>query len=65
MFSGGGMPVVRVENAGKLAQEQKVALIKQLTKVVSEVTKKSISSVYVKIEEVPHENFGVAGEPLG
>ena len=59
------MPIVTLENAGKLDGDQKISLISKLTAVVSEVTGKPESTVYVRIDEVPRENFGVGGKPLG
>jgi len=59
------MPIVTLENVGNLTSDQKKALIKKLTDVVVEVTKKPKEYVYVRIDEVPRENFGVGGEPLG
>ena len=59
------MPIVTLENAGNLSMEQKVQLIKKLTDVVVEVTRKPESAVYVRIDEVPRENFGVGGKSLG
>lgn len=59
------MPIVRIENAGELTKEQKKELIQKMTKIVVDVTKKNEKYVYVKIEEIPRENFGIAGEPLG
>ena len=59
------MPVVTVANAGDLSSEQKIQLIRKLTDVIVEVTKKPEAAVYVRIDEVPRENFGVGGEPLG
>ena len=59
------MPIVTLENAGKLDADQKVALIEKLTEVVVEITGKPGSAVYVRIDEVPRENFGVGGRPLG
>ena len=59
------MPIITLENAGTLEKEQKIALISKLTAVVSEVTGKPVSSVYVRIDEVPRVNFGVGGKPLG
>ena len=59
------MPIVTLENAGTLTVEQKAQLIKKLTDVVVEVTNKSVSAVYVRIDEVPRENFGVGGKQLG
>ena len=59
------MPVVTIENAGELSRETKEALIRKVTDVISEITGKPESSVYTKIIEVPRENFGVGGSPLG
>lgn len=58
------MPVIRLENVGDLTYTQKEKLVKDFTKVVVDVTGKSADSVYVKIEEVSPENFGVGGELL-
>lgn len=59
------MPVIRLENAGELSKEQKTELIKKLTDVVVEVTGKPAQYVYIKIEEIDRENFGIGGNPLG
>ncbi|MCK4695053.1 MAG: 4-oxalocrotonate tautomerase family protein [Candidatus Cloacimonetes bacterium] len=59
------MPVVTIANAGKLSSDQKNELILKVTEVISEVTGKSMQAVYVRIDEVPRENFGVGGKPLG
>jgi 4-oxalocrotonate tautomerase len=59
------MPIVTVENAGELSTEKKTELIKKITEVVVKVTGKPAQYVYVRIDEVPPENFGVGGEPLG
>ena len=59
------MPNVTLENAGILTNEQKVLLIKKLTDVVVEVTNKPAAAVYVRLEEIPRENFGVDGKQLG
>lgn len=59
------MPVITIENAGKLSSDQKKELIKKVTEVISEVTGKPMQAVYVRIDEVPRENFGVGGKPLG
>ncbi len=59
------MPIITLENAGNLTIEQKKGLIKELTRVVTEITGKPESAVYVRIDEVARENFGVGGYPLG
>ena len=59
------MPIVSLDNVGKLTNIQKKELIEKLTKAVTDVTGKSEKSIYVKITEFAGENFGVAGKPLG
>jgi len=59
------MPIVTLENAGTLTNEQKTQLIKKLTDVVVGITNKPAAAVYVRIDEVPRENFGVGGKQLG
>ena len=59
------MPIITMENAGTLSKEQKQELIKRFTKVVVEVTGKAANYVYVRIDEVPRENFGIGGKSLG
>ena len=59
------MPIITLENAGDLTSDQKKDLIRELTRVVAEITQKPESAVYVRIDEVPRENFGVGGVPLG
>ncbi len=59
------MPIVTIENVGSLNKDQKEKLIEKLTKVVVEVTGKPAQYVYVRIDEVPGENFGIGGKSLG
>ncbi|MBC8383959.1 MAG: 4-oxalocrotonate tautomerase family protein [Candidatus Cloacimonetes bacterium] len=59
------MPIITLENAGTLSDDQKTQLIKKLTDVVAEVTHKPAEVVYVRIDEVPRKNFGVGGKSLG
>lgn len=58
------MPIVTVENAGTLSKEQKQELVKKITEVVSEVTGKAKDYVYIRIDEVSRENFGIGGKCL-
>ncbi len=59
------MPIVTIQNAGKLTKNQKEDLMQQVTELVTTVTGKPSQSVYVVIEEVPRENFAVGGNSLG
>ena len=56
-------PVEKVIEKSK--KEQKKDIIEQVSRVVSDITKKPIEAIIVKIEEVPRENMGRAGKPLG
>ncbi|MCD4818524.1 MAG: 4-oxalocrotonate tautomerase family protein [Candidatus Cloacimonetes bacterium] len=58
------MPIITIENAGELTIEQKNQLIRRLTDAVSEITKKPEHYIYVKIVEIPRENFGIGGKSL-
>jgi len=58
------MPIITLENAGELSKEKKELLIKKLTDVVAEITGKPEQYIYVRIDEVPRENFGIGGKSL-
>ncbi len=58
------MPIITLENAGELSKEQKQLLIKRLTEIVAEITEKNEKYIYVRIDEVPRENFGIGGKSL-
>ncbi|MBN2017848.1 MAG: 4-oxalocrotonate tautomerase family protein [Candidatus Cloacimonetes bacterium] len=58
------MPIITLENADELSKEKKQLLIKRLTEVVSEITGKNEKYIYVRIDEVPRENFGIGGKSL-
>jgi len=58
------MPVIRIDNAGELSKEQKDKLIEAITESVVRITKKPEQYVYVIINEIDRENFGIAGKPL-
>lgn len=59
------MPIVTMDNAGKLSKDEKKQLIEKLTQAVVEVTGKSAKAVYVKINDYDRDSFGVGGKPLG
>ena len=58
------MPIITLENAGTLSEEQKKELIKRFTNAVVEITGKPANYVYVRIDEVPRTNFGIGGKSL-
>lgn len=57
------MPNIILE-AGPLGTETKNELIKELTRVASEITRIPESSYTVLLKENPIENWGVGGKPL-
>ena len=59
------MPIVTLENVGPLSKEQKTVLIAKITDLVVQTTGKPAEAVYVRIDEIKGENFGVGGRPLG
>lgn len=59
------MPVVHIETVGDLTKNQKAELIRKVTLAVVDVTGKPAESVYVRIETVPGEEFGIGGQQLG
>lgn len=58
------MPFVHIANAGALTVDQRRALSEKVTEAIHEVTGKPHSSVYLRIDEVPRENFAVGGKLL-
>jgi len=58
------LPIITLENVGELSKEQKQLLIKRLTVVTAQITGKNEKYIYVRIDEVPRENFGIGGKSL-
>ena len=58
------MPFITIENAGTLTKEQKEELIEKVTKAIVEVTGKPKHYIYIRIDEVPRENFAIDGKLL-
>ncbi len=59
------MPIITIENVGELTKEQKEQLVEKVTKLVVDVTGKPSQYVYVRIDEIPRENFAMDGKLLG
>lgn len=55
------MPIIRIDLASQLSKEQKIALAKGITTVVTEVTKVPDQAVTVFITEYGRENVAKAG----
>jgi 4-oxalocrotonate tautomerase len=58
------MPFLTLKMTPGATIEQKAKLIKDLTQVVVDVLGKDPQSTRVLIQEIPAENWGVAGETL-
>jgi 4-oxalocrotonate tautomerase len=59
------MPYITIENAGQLTKEQKEQIIKKVTDAIMEVTGKPKQYIFIRIDEVPKENFAINGKLLG
>ncbi|MFZ2526881.1 MAG: 4-oxalocrotonate tautomerase family protein [Rhodococcus sp. (in: high G+C Gram-positive bacteria)] len=59
------MPLIQISQTPGLTTEQKAAVIAAVTKAYAEASGKSESSVWVTLTDVPRENWGVGGVPLG
>ena len=57
------MPYITVES-GVLSDAQKEELIKQLTKVSSEIMKIPQEFFVTTIKEIPDKNFGIGGKTI-
>ncbi len=55
------MPIIRVEMWEGKTLEQKRELVEVLTKETARITGNSLASIYVVIEDVKKENWGVSG----
>jgi len=58
------MPFLILKMTPGATDEQKAKLIKDLSQVVVDVMGKDPQSMRVLIEEIPAENWGIAGETL-
>ncbi|MCQ4119123.1 2-hydroxymuconate tautomerase family protein [Rhodococcus sp. FXJ9.536] len=59
------MPLIQISQTTGLTTEQKRATIEAVTKAYAEATGKDPAKVWVTITDVPAENWGVGGSPLG
>lgn len=59
------VPLIQISQTPGLTREQKAEVIAAVTRAYAEASGKSASSVWVTITDVPRENWGVGGTPLG
>lgn len=57
------MPYISVE-CGALSDSQKEALIRELTRTASAITKTPQEFFFVTLKELPDRNIGIGGRPI-
>lgn len=58
------MPYVNIRIAGSLTREQKQKIAKEITDTLERVAHKPASYTYITFDELPDENWAVAGKLL-
>lgn len=58
------MPYVNVRLAGSLTREQKQKIAEEITDTLERIAHKPGSYTYITFDEVPEENWAVAGHLL-
>lgn len=58
------MPYVNIRVAGTLTREQKKQIAEELTDTLERVAGKPRSYTYISFDEIPDENWAVAGKLL-
>ena len=59
------MPYVNIRIAGTLSREQKKKIAEEVTDTLERVAHKPKSYTYIAFDELPNENWAIAGELLG
>lgn len=59
------MPYVNIRIAGTLSHEQKQQIAEEITDTLERVGNKPKSYTYISFDEIPHENWAIAGKLLG
>ena len=59
------MPLIQISQTPGLTPEQKRAAIAAVTTAYAEATGKNPDAVWVTITDIPREQWGVGGKPLG
>lgn len=58
------MPYVNIRIAGTLSREQKSEIAREITALLERVAAKPASYTYVAFDELPDENWAIAGQLL-
>jgi len=59
------MPYVNIRIAGSLSHEQKQKIAEEITDTLERIAHKAKSYTYIAFDELPHENWAIAGKLLG
>lgn len=58
------MPYVNIRIAGQLSREQKQTIAEEITQTLERVALKPASYTYIAFDELPEENWAIAGKLL-
>ena len=58
------MPVVTIKIAGSLSREQRKQIAEEITDTLERVALKPKRYTYIAFEELPYENWAIAGQLL-
>lgn len=58
------MPYVNIRIAGQLSREQKQKIAEEITQTLERVALKPASYTYIAFDELPEENWAIAGQLL-
>jgi 4-oxalocrotonate tautomerase len=58
------MPYVNIRIAGTLSREQKTKIAGEITDTLERIAQKPASYTYITFDEVPEENWAIAGKLL-
>ena len=59
------MPYVNIRIAGTWSREQKKQIAEEIADTLERVGNKPKSYTYISFDEIPHENWAIAGKLLG
>jgi 4-oxalocrotonate tautomerase len=59
------MPYVNIRIAGTLSRDQKKRIAAEITDTLERVARKPKSYTYIAFDELPDENWAIAGKLLG
>jgi 4-oxalocrotonate tautomerase len=64
IMTGGNVPYVNIRIAGTLSREQKAKIAEEITDTLERIALKPKSYTYIAFDELPLENWAIAGKLL-